>query len=499
MEDTNVWHNSNMIDHIHYFIRKIKNREPFSLIRPSDGEYLILKKNEFKTQDNWTNVPGVLDDDLYNAIKNAADSSKVYIGIPCHSCMHPPKSYQGDMYNYYTQEFKIPKKRLTYANVLCNRNFRIFINFLIENKIAFNYIGPGTEKCEILKVIKRFKTDELLVDNWKEQKETFKNELYKWIYDNIDSSDVFMFSVGPISKIIIPELAIKYPHKTFIDAGSTLDLFLKGSTNRIYLNENQPCFNECCSHTKGHNENPEITVILTGYKRPQHFNEQIKSIKNQTIKAKEIILWVNNPDFDFGDTNLQDVTVIKSNKNFGVWARFSCALLANTKYVCVFDDDTIPGNRWFENCYETMKQFDGLLGTIGVVFNENSQFYDVKYRIGWDKPINEVSKVDIVGHSWFFKKEWLQYLWKLQPIFDENEQLVCGEDIGFSCALQKVGIDTFVPPHPPGHHEFFGSIPEKAWSYGTENVGVSMQHDASNKFSKALNYYRKEYGFKLRD
>ena len=497
--DTNVWHRSNMVDHVHHFIRKLKRTEPFALIRPSDGEYLILKKHEFKTQDNWTNVPGVLDEDLYNAVKKAADSGKVYIGIPCPSCMHPPKSYQGDMYNYYTQEFKIPKNRLTYANVLCNRNFRIFITFLIEEKIPFCYIGPGKEQSDKLNVIKRFTTDELLVDNWKEQKEIFKTELYKWIDDNIDSSDMFMFSVGPISKIVIPELALKYPNKTFIDAGSTLDLFLKGSTNRIYLNESQPCFNECCSHTKGHDEKPEVTVILTGYKRPQHLEEQLDAVKNQTVKPKEIILWVNGTEFDLEGKNLDGVTVIKSSRNFGVWARFSCALLANTKYVCVFDDDTIPGNRWLENCCETIKQFDGLLGTIGVVFNENSDRYDIKYRVGWDNPLNGVYKVDIVGHSWFFKKEWLQYLWKLQPIYEIDEQLVCGEDIGFSCALQKVGIDTFVPPHPPGHYEFFGSIPHKAHAYGTEHVGVSMQPQCFDKFSNALNYYRKEYHFKLRD
>jgi hypothetical protein len=146
-----------------------------------------------------------------------------------------------------------------------------------------------------------------------------------------------------------------------------------------------------------------------------------------------------------------------------------------------------------------MKHFDGLLGTIGVVFDEKYNGYKVKYRIGWDKPSNEVSKVDIVGHSWFFKKEWLQYLWKLQPIYELDEQLVCGEDIGFSCALQNVGIDTFVPAHPHGMYEFFGSIPEKAWSYGTESVGVSMQPQADDKFSRALNYYIKEYGFKLKD
>jgi hypothetical protein len=334
------------------------------------------------------------------------------------------------------------------------------------------------------------------VDNWKEEKEDFKVRLFNWFEENIEATDVFMFSVGPITKIIIPDLAEKYPHKTFIDAGSTLDIFLKGSTNRLYLHPTQPYFNQCCDHVNGHKEEPEITCILTGYKRPQHLKEQIEAVKSQTIKPKEIIVWLNDPNFKLPEDIDSEIHVVRSTKNFGVWARFACALLTNTKYVCVFDDDTIPGPRWFENCFETMKHCDALLGTVGVVFKNNG-LYDMQYRVGWPEPINSISKVDIVGHSWFFKREWLQYLWSLQPNYDFDEQLVCGEDIGFSCALQKVGIETFVPPHPQGHEEFFGSIPSKAWNYGTENVGISMQHGIYDKFSRALNYYVKEHGFKL--
>lgn len=487
--DTNVWKKSNMIDHIHFLLRKVKNKEPFSVIRSADAEYFVLKNMNCRSTDEWTYSPGGnLQKDLGSAIHKACKNN-TFIGIPCYECNR-------EMYDYYINEYNIPENRLTHANIFCNRNFRIFISFFSDNRIPFCYIGPGKEETNVLNVIKRYVTDEFLVHSWDENGETFKTDLYNWIAENIDCSDVFMFSVGPISKIAISDLAEKYPNKTFIDSGSTLDIFLKGRSNRLYLNSNQPYFNQVCDHNRGHSENTDITVILTGYKRPQHLKEQVEAVKNQTLKPKEIILWVNGTDFDFED---EYVTVIKSSKNFGVWARFSCALLASTKYVCVLDDDTIPGMRWFENCYETMKHFDGLLGTIGVVFDEKCHGYKVKYRVGWDNPSTNVSKVDIVGHSWFFKKEWLQHLWKLQPIYELDEQLVCGEDIGFSCALQNVGIDTFVPPHPPGHYEFFGSIPEKAWKYGTENVGVSMQNKADERFSKALNYYLKEYGFKLKD
>jgi hypothetical protein len=42
----------------------------------------------------------------------------------------------------------------------------------------------------------------------------------------------------------------------------------------------------------------------------------------------------------------------------------------------------------------------------------------------------------------------------------------------------------------------FGSYPNTAWKYGTEEVAISM-NQSTNRFSKAYSYYRKEHGFKI--
>ena len=102
----------------------------------------------------------------------------------------------------------------------------------------------------------------------------------------------------------------------------------------------------------------DITAILTLYKRPQYLEEQLIAIQNQTIPPKEIFILKNtveNINFPNISSNLlKNVTIIDSSKNFGVWGRFALGLLANTKYICVFDDDTIPGRKWFENCLTSM-------------------------------------------------------------------------------------------------------------------------------------------------
>lgn len=216
-----------------------------------------------------------------------------------------------------------------------------------------------------------------------------------------------------------------------------------------------------------------LTVILNGYKRPHVLKEQYEAIMASSIKPAQVMFWGNDGGMtaSFPKDIINKTVAFQGNENLGVWARFSFALMAKTKYVCVFDDDTIPGTRWFENCILSNKQQRGLYGTVGVVF-ESDRGYDGPYhRIGWPKPTTEIQRADIVGHSWFFEKELLTAFWResIDPKF-----VRCGEDIHFSYAIQKyMGLYTYVPPHPENDLSLWGSQPDKAWKYGTEAVAVS--------------------------
>ena len=114
-------------------------------------------------------------------------------------------------------------------------------------------------------------------------------------------------------------------------------------------------------------QNPSITVVLNGYKRQEFLNYQINAVKNQTIQPSEILIWNNGDYIDYGDFD-KNIVIANSSKNFGVWSRFSFALNAETEYICVLDDDTMPGKSFFENCLSTMKISPGLLGARGLRF-----------------------------------------------------------------------------------------------------------------------------------
>lgn len=236
-----------------------------------------------------------------------------------------------------------------------------------------------------------------------------------------------------------------------------------------------------------------ITVVLNGYKRAKHFQLQLDSINNQTIKPEEILLWQNYGE-NFDSNLTSKTTHANCNKNLGVWARFAYALNANTEYVCVFDDDTIPGKKWLENCYNTIQKYDGLLGTIGVKFLTKESYQPIE-RVGWANPNEKVEEVDIVGHSWFFKREWLSTFWRELPDF--NQSKLVGEDIHFSYTLKKyLDKRTYVPPHPKDNQDLWGSIPNTAWSIGQDSAAISMNSDNLKIMSDTyVNYIKK--GFKV--
>lgn len=238
-----------------------------------------------------------------------------------------------------------------------------------------------------------------------------------------------------------------------------------------------------------------IAAILTLYRRPYTLEEQLRAVKNQSIPPNEIIIWKNaaeNVVFPpISEDLMKGVTIIASTQNFGVWARFAVPLLCKSKYICVFDDDTIPQKDWFKNCLDTMKIKPGLLGCNGLRFQEGDQ-YECSIH-GWYSANEEIEQVDIVGHAWFFEKAWLAHLWTFQPDYDF--MLVGGEDIAFSMTLQKVGINTYVPPHPNSNKNLWGSLPEKARSYGTDSASISLNPNNFMKIRIILTTLIRNYGF----
>lgn len=237
-----------------------------------------------------------------------------------------------------------------------------------------------------------------------------------------------------------------------------------------------------------------VTFVLNGFKRPHTLREQYLAIQNQTYKDFEIMLWINLVDknIQFDQDIINNCNTSISNTDYGSWGRFVAALNVKTKYVCVIDDDTIPGKRWLENCFETLKNHYGVLSTRGALMVKE---HDLKYplpesykAIGWCSENEETTRVDMGCHSWFFEKNWLRAFFAEMP---EIRPQRYGEDTHLSYAVKKhFDINTYVPPHPKSNLDLWGSMPDTAKLYGEEPVAISMDYNANVGMNKYWNFVR---------
>lgn len=226
-----------------------------------------------------------------------------------------------------------------------------------------------------------------------------------------------------------------------------------------------------------------ITVVLNAFKRQQYLKKQIDCVLTQTVPAERVLIWNNGEELElhgYGD----NVMVANNSHNLGVWSRFAYAINAETEYVCILDDDTFPAPRFFESCLQQMEREPALLGARGLRFLSAARYYPY-VSFGWDAPNEKAEVVDIVGHAWFFKREWLSAFWRDLPPLGTSR--LVGEDMHFSFMLQKhLGIRTMVPPHPESDPDIWGSDPELAIKLGTSEEAVSQGYEALRKFDLAL-------------
>ena len=196
-----------------------------------------------------------------------------------------------------------------------------------------------------------------------------------------------------------------------------------------------------------------ITVVLTVYRRPNMIGPLLEAIRQQTVRASQIWIWSNNSmlQISAGMNQAKPDRVITSSANAYFHARFALALTTLTEYVAIFDDDSIPGPRWFENCLATMERTPGILGCAGVRLHDAC--YATATKHGWHAPTNETVEVDLVGHAWFLRTEWLHWMFAEPAELGTN-----GEDIELAArAMRFAGIPCYCPPHPPDDKSLWGS------------------------------------------
>lgn len=473
-----------LTDEFNKFWNKIEKGENFAFMRNADGERAIMQGRAVSAQEgNWSSPDYIskLGKDLHQSLM--LENNNVYYAISCPCC---------DPEAYYWYSSRIPNKNRTFANLWINKNYPEFIKRFDKLKrdavLIANYRAKG-HKFGNLNILAHYEINDDCISFWENEAPKMLDRIKEEFGSKNDI--LYVVSAGPMSGVIIAELYKNNPNNCYVDFGSAVDKYYRENITRPYMIKGNVYAERNCWMDNPKTTDFDVSVVLNLYKRPENLEMQLNAIEKQSLKPKEVILYqdgtADGVKIEIPE-NIKDKfdKIIISNENKGVWERFRVAKEhAVSKYVCVFDDDTIPGSRWLENCHFEMLNKEGLYGTIGILTNNIAAYpmYDL-FRVGWDNPLNDTVEVDLVGHSWFFKHEWLDDLFSVPEEIQKFK--VAGEDMSFSYALLKnKNIKTFVPPHPKGKFEFFGSNPELAYKLGTNECAISMNNNNNKIMNEA--------------
>ena len=244
-----------MSEHLDAILDKIKSQTPFGLIRPSDGEYTVLKDETLTNCDNWTfEKGGILRQQLIDAVKT--NDKNLYIGIPCNTC-NKPWNCTDKIYNDFIEKFKVPLAQRTYANIFGNSNWSKFTDFMKSYEKRFYLVTSGTQPSN-LPIKERYIINSQLVNNWNTLAGAETLRLLNFMKDK--KGQLICFSAGPLSKIWIPMCMKLNPTNIYLDVGASLDIFTKGHTNRLYTNKEHAFSKETCIFK---DEIPDLTLSNT--------------------------------------------------------------------------------------------------------------------------------------------------------------------------------------------------------------------------------------------
>lgn len=183
----------------------------------------------------------------------------------------------------------------------------------------------------------------------------------------------------------------------------------------------------------------DITVVVSVFNRPELLQSQIEAIKKQTLQPKEIIVWQTKSkhweDEKWVETEFEipeGVTLITTENDLNLSARFAATLFAKTSYVCLLDDDVFPAEGYLEEALKISKQENAVISAYGMLYDKELND-SVAQRFGdHGAYTNEHVEVDVGGHSWLGKKEWFFTFFK-----EESLSPTEGDDLHFAYTLKK--------------------------------------------------------------
>jgi len=194
----------------------------------------------------------------------------------------------------------------------------------------------------------------------------------------------------------------------------------------------------------------DVTAILLSWKRVGNLDKIIRSLQNNSVKPKEIIVVNNNAQIQLAKPG---TTVINCGKNFGCLVRHAIGMMAATSHCLFMDDDLKLGSKGIENFVHWSEKFpEAILGYFGAILGMGDKPYSAKKNIKARK-IKSATRVDVVkGRIHFCRTSKLHQSFRF--VADAKSKVedfvLAQDDILLSLANRHYGHDNYVIPIAAG-------------------------------------------------
>lgn len=219
----------NLRDEYNKFMKMIMNFENFAFMRNADGELAIMEGRAVSAQEgNWSSPACV--SNLGKAIKESLtlDAENVYYAVSCPCC-------DRRAYYWYLQNVA-NVKNVTFANLWINNNFdRFQKDFPQIKRDAIVIINYRANKVQIgnLNILDYYLISDDCISFWENEAKEMLDKI-KEEYGNRNNLLVVV-SAGPMSGPIIADLYKYNPNNTYVDFGSSIDIYYREGITRPYM------------------------------------------------------------------------------------------------------------------------------------------------------------------------------------------------------------------------------------------------------------------------
>lgn len=222
---------------------KLKNNEPFSFSKYSDGElYILLNHRLILGPEPWNHSYQCEEDHKYfnpsehghfRAMLITAfkfNHPNYYIGI----CGPGSDVDEGTFYWMKTESGR-DEEHLTWANLFVNSNYKNFREEFVPELSNKDIILVCNNKSDLSKLPFKVKKDFRIGTNCIINDLSLVDRMINYVRENQIKNHVFLFAASSLGNVLIHKLTELEPDNTYIDVGSTLNPLLGLSIDRGYL------------------------------------------------------------------------------------------------------------------------------------------------------------------------------------------------------------------------------------------------------------------------